>query len=552
MIRTHLFDMDLTMLPCAHCDVLIIGTGIAGLSCALAAAPTSHVVVITKDTIAENNTAYAQGGVAAALGPEDSPELHASDTLAAGDGLSDSHTVSRLVNEGPERIRELLNLGARFDEANGALALGQEAAHSSRRIAHAGGDATGREIHRTLSQAARLQVGIALRERTLLVDLLVAEGHAIGALLLHLDTEQLSVVLARQTVLASGGIGAVYSRTTNPLVTTGDGIAAAYRAGARVADMEFVQFHPTALATADNPLFLVSEAVRGEGAILRDADGVAFMPEYHPRAELGPRDVVARAIYDRCQRAGTNHVLLDCSPIGAEKFERRFPTILRACLTQGMDPRREPIRVTPAAHYHMGGVRVDADSLTSLPGLWAAGECSCTGVHGANRLASNSLLEGLVFGSLSGLSAARRSRTEAQEQLRAAHPPHGEPAPPAPPPEEIDQAIDDLRELMWSKVGIIRSREGLEEALSKIEAQLARYRKPTLTRRGVELANMLTVGWLIARGALRREESRGAHYRADRPERDDDRWLCHITNRLEPQEGSESARSVEELQEVQA
>lgn len=552
MIPTHLFDVDLTSLPRGYCDVLIIGTGIAGLSCALAAAPTSHVVLITKDTIAENNTAYAQGGVAAALGPEDSPELHASDTLAAGAGLSDAVTVARLVNEGPERIRELLSLGARFDEADGSLALGQEAAHSSRRIAHAGGDATGREIHRTLSRAVRLQVGIALRERTLLVDLLVAGGHAIGALLLHLDTDQLSVVLARQTVLASGGIGALYARTTNPLVATGDGVAAAYRAGARVADMEFVQFHPTALAAPENPLFLISEAVRGEGAILRDDEGIAFMSEYHPQAELAPRDVVARAIYDRCQRGRLQHVYLDCSPIGGEAFEQRFPTILRTCLARGVDPRREPIPVTPAAHYHMGGVRVDPDSLTSLPGLWAAGECSCTGVHGANRLASNSLLEGLVFGSLSGVSAAKHSHSETQERLREAHPPHPEPVRPSTPPEEIDQAILDLRELMWSKVGIVRSREGLEEALGKIESQVLRHCRPSVTRKAVELVNMLTIGWLVARGALRREESRGAHYREDFPERDDSRWLCHITSRLVVDENGQATRSVEELQEVQA
>jgi L-aspartate oxidase len=532
--------------------VLIIGTGIAGLSCALAAAPTSHVVLITKDTLAENNTAYAQGGVAAALGPKDSPELHASDTVAAGAGLSDSLTVSRLVNDGPERIRELLSLGVRFDETNGSISLGREAAHSSRRIAHAGGDATGREIHRTLAQAAQIQVGIALRERTLLVDLLVAGGHAIGALLMHLDTEQFSVVLARQTVLASGGIGAVFGRTTNPLVATGDGVAAAYRAGALVADMEFVQFHPTALATADNPLFLISEAVRGEGAILRDDEGVAFMESYHPSAELAPRDVVARAIYDRCQRTPEGRVFLDCSPIEPETFARRFPTILRTCVSQGVDPRKEPIPVTPAAHYHMGGVRVDPDSATALPGLWAAGECSCTGVHGANRLASNSLLEGLVFGSQTGLSAAKRSRNEAREQLRAAHPPHAEPTGPAPSDEEIDQAIAELRQLMWDKVGIVRTRQGLEEALSKIEHRLTRYGKPVATRRAIELANMLALGWLVARGALRREESRGAHYRADYPERDDERWQCHIASRLEPINGGEATRRIEEIQEVQA
>jgi len=550
MTATHLLNVDLASLPQAHCDVLVIGTGVAGLACALAAAPTSHVVLITKDTFAENNTAYAQGGVAAALAPDDSPELHASDTLAAGAGLSDNDTVFRLVHDGPERVRELLALGARFDEANGTIMLGREAAHSSRRIAHAGGDATGREIHRTLFDAATIQVGIAIRERTLLVDLLVAEGRAIGASLLHLDSGQLSVVAAKATVLASGGVGALYERTTNPLVTTGDGMAAAYRAGAAVADMEFVQFHPTALALRANPLFLISEAVRGEGAILRDVDGVAFMHDYDPDAELAPRDIVARAIDDRCRRTGARHVLLDCGPIPPAVFEERFPTILRTCLKQGLDPRLEPIPVVPAAHYHMGGVRVDLNSATTVSGLYAAGECACTGVHGANRLASNSLLEGLVFGSISGLSAAEQTRPEVRELIESIRLKPAKRAAAYPSSRAVDDCIHDLRALMWDKVGIIRARQGLQEALQKMKRWQARFGAPAPQRNAIELANMLTAARLITLSALRREESRGAHYRSDRPERDDGRWRCHIQRSIRRRSDGEIEEEVEELQEV--
>ncbi len=540
MLQRHLTGLDLSQLPCVQCDVLIIGTGVAGLSCALAAAPNRRVVLVTKDTFEENNTAYAQGGVAAALSPDDSPELHAMDTLVAGAGLSDDTTVMRLVHDGPDRVKELIALGIGFDEEGGHIVLGQEAAHSSRRIAHAGGDATGRAIHRTLWNAVVVQMGIAIREHTMLLDLVVDEGRALGAMLLHLDTGNLSLVSTRAIVIATGGIGAVYEWTTNPLVATGDGIAAAYRAGATVADMEFVQFHPTALALRENPLFLVSEAVRGEGAIARDRDGIAFLGEYHPDAELAPRDIVARAIVDRCERTGARYVNLDCSMIDPDFFARRFPTIFRACMRHGLDPRTEPIPVTPAAHYTMGGIRVELDSSTGIEGLYAAGECSCTGVHGANRLASNSLLEGLVFGSISGLSAAGTDVRDLGTRIRSL--PWSAPRELGDRPEwRIQECIAELRSLMWRNVGIVRTGEGLSQALAKIDGWLAEFGIPLLRRADIELANMLTVGRLVVLSALRREESRGAHYRADYPDRDDETWRRRIYRRLVGVVGSDLA-----------
>jgi L-aspartate oxidase len=531
VLRRHLTGVDLTHLPCVQCDVLIIGTGVAGLSCALAAAPSRRVVLVTKDTFEENNTAYAQGGVAAALAPDDSPELHAKDTKVAGAGLSDDDTVMRLVHDGPDRIRELIALGIGFDQEDGQLQLGQEAAHSSRRIAHAGGDATGRAVHRTLWNAVVVQMGIAIREHTMLLDIIVEDGRALGAMLLHLHTGSLSLVSTRAIVVATGGIGAIYEWTTNPLVATGDGIAAAYRAGASVADMEFVQFHPTALALRENPLFLVSEAVRGEGAIARDRAGVAFLRDYHPDGELAPRDIVSRAILDHCQRTGERYVNLDCSMIDPGYFARRFPTILSACLRHGLDPRTEPIPVTPAAHYTMGGIRVELDSRTDIEGLYAAGECSCTGVHGANRLASNSLLEGLVFGSISGLSAAGADASDLGTRIRRL--PWTAPCPPEERPEwRVVECIAELRSLLWRDVGIVRAGEGLSRALAKIEAWLGEFGVPLLRRADIELANMLVVGRLVVLSALRRDESRGAHYRVDCPERDDERWRRHIYRRL--------------------
>jgi len=526
MTRQYLVECDLSGLDRHECDVLVIGTGVAGLSCALAAGEAGkRVILLTKDTLEQCNTAYAQGGIAAALAPDDTPEAHAQDTFAAGAGLCDEENVNQLVRLGPKRVLELIARGAHFDHENGVLSLGREAAHTSRRIAHARGDATGREIHDTLSGAAQANENIALLEHALLVDILTYEDHCVGALVLMGGGEP-AVILAPATVLATGGIGAIYARTTNPPVATGDGMAAAYRAGASLMDMEFVQFHPTALATDTYPAFLISEAVRGEGAILRDADGYAFMRDYDPAAELAPRDVVSRSIVYQMRKAQASHVWLDFSSISAEEIEHHFPTILRTCLSSGLDPRRAPIPVAPAAHYTMGGIQVSSDSRTYIPGLYACGECACTGIHGANRLASNSLLEGLVFGLESGRKAAALS----DEELSGLMAPEITSGPVGNGRRLLDvgETAQALRELMWENCGIVRDGTRLREAISQIDHWRGRMGTPELRREVVELADMLCVARATAVSALRREESRGAHFRTDFPKTNDRVWKCHI------------------------
>lgn len=555
--RRYLLSVDLAAIPRRECDVLVVGTGVAGLSCAVAAAEHSHVVITTKDTVSENNTAYAQGGIAAALGPDDSPELHARDTLAAGAGLCDEDPVMRLVAEGPERLMELIRLGAHFDQENGDLALGREAAHSMRRIVHAHGDATGREIHETLSRAVLAHPRAKILERTLLVDILTQDGRCFGALFLDLHSEELFSLLAPVTVLATGGIGALYSRTTNPLVATGDGIAAAYRAGAALKDMEFIQFHPTALAegapqrAADSdPMFLISEAVRGEGAVLRDAEGVAFMNDYHPLADLAPRDVVARAIFQRMRSTGRRWVNLDLTPIPPEVLTARFPTILQTLRHRGLDPFAQPIPVSPAAHYMMGGIQVDTHSRTSVSGLYACGECACTGLHGANRLASNSLLEGLVFGTGVGKDAASPTRSpgrlEAPAEFGEVHrAEEGE--------GDLDYraAREALREVMWEKVGILRWAAGLEEVLARIEGWMQDVRVVRPHREAIELNSMLTVAQTMARSAALRQESRGAHFREDFPELNDHEWRRHIIRRLTHTNGALARLEIVEVEQFE-
>ena len=394
-------------------EVLVVGSGIAGLTAALTAAERSDVLLVTKGELAEGATCRAQGGIAGAVGPGDSPAAHARDTLAAGAGLGDAEAVRVLCTQGPAAIAELLARGVVFDRAeDGSCALGLEGAHDRPRILHAGGDATGRAIEDALIRAARARAaegargGLTLLEHTALVDLQVAQGQVVGAELLAADGARVRV-RARSTVLATGGAGQLFAHTTNPAVATGDGLAAAWRAGAALEDLEFFQFHPTALAVkVPHASFLVSEAVRGEGALLRDAQGRRFLPALDPRGELAPRDVVARAIAHVMAAQGGRPVLLDATAIGAERLRRRFPTIDAAVRAAGIDWGREPVPVTPAAHYWMGGIRTDLDGRTTLPGLHAAGECARTGVHGANRLASNSLLEGAVFGARAGAAAA--------------------------------------------------------------------------------------------------------------------------------------------------
>jgi L-aspartate oxidase len=502
----------------ARFDAIIVGTGVAGLAAAAALAP-RRVALLTKSRFATGGSSnWAQGGIAAAVGTDDAPALHAADTLAAGAGLNDPEVVALLTEEGPRRIAQLLDLGAHFDRAaGGALSLGREAAHSRRRILHAGGDATGAELVRTLSEAVRREPAVTVFEETFAVDLWLEDGAVAGLVALRPDGRR-QLFLAPAVVLATGGLGRLYLHTTNPPEATGDGLAMAVRAGAEVVDVEFVQFHPTALAGGADPMPLLTEALRGEGATLMDQDGARFMPGEHPDAELAPRDVVARAIWRRL--AAGDRVSLDATRAVGERFPERFPTVFRLCREQGFDPRTEPIPVSPAAHYHMGGIAVDGSGRTTLPGLWACGEAAATGAHGANRLASNSLLEALVFGGrvaedLAGAPLARRRPVRLPEELS----PEGAVEDDAGSQAALAKAV---RTLMWEKVGVVRDGQGLTEAVAALDRLAAAHPKVSGQTR-----NLLWAGRLVAAAALARRESRGGHYRADYPE-PDPAWQRHL------------------------
>ena len=502
-------------------DFIVVGSGIAGLRAALAvAAAGARVAVLTKERTGESNTEYAQGGVAVALAEDDEVELHEADTLAAGAGLCDAEAVGVLVREGRRYMRELIAWGAEFDRAaQGHLLFTQEAAHSRRRILHARGDATGSEIVRALIARALAEPRIELVPHAGVEELLVINGRCLGVRYLDPRVRAAMTLRARAVVLASGGAGQVYLHTTNPPGATGDGMAMAYAAGAEVADMEFVQFHPTALNVEGAPRFLLSEALRGEGGVLRNAEGRRFMPRYHERAELAPRDVVSRSIVAELRRTATRTVFMDMTALDPRFVRERFPKIYATCLRYGLDLTHDPVPVSPAAHYSMGGVRTDLHGRTTIAGLYAAGEVACTGVHGANRLASNSLLEGLVFGARAGAAAVTDN---AHVSASATEP--GEPQPDAAGDwhgGEIALAVQKrVRRLMWERVGILRTRAALGRALAEFE-QIARARLRPPSR------NFLTVATLIARAALWREESRGAHFRLDFPTLDDARWRVH-------------------------
>lgn len=515
-------------------DVIVVGSGIAGLTCALRLREqVDRVLLVTKTVLNEGSTAWAQGGIAAALDPEDSPEEHLEDTLVAGVGLCDVEAVRALVTEGPQRVRELVALGAEFDRTDGGdIKLTREGGHHRDRIAHAGGDATGKEISRALIEALRRVLddpGIEVIEHALVVDLLTDdEGRVCGTTLHVIGEGQIDGVgaaYASAVVLATGGLGQIYASTTNPPVSTGDGMAAAMRAGARITDLEFIQFHPTVLwlgegSTGQQPL--ISEAVRGEGAFLVDQDGVRFMQGQHELADLAPRDVVARAILARMRETGTDHVFLDARHLGAEFLEERFPSIVASCRSLGFDPATALIPVAPAQHYASGGIETDLHGRSSVAGLYACGECSCTGVHGANRLASNSLLEGLVFAHRIADDIPLRL---AAGELARAHEVVGQRG-------QSHELLDsrhrlDLQRAMTRGAGPVRSTDAAEQGLADLAALSALPVVESAGPKSWETTNLLHLGRVLTVLAGRREETRGGHVRADFPERDDERWLRH-------------------------
>jgi L-aspartate oxidase len=531
MIPRYLINFSSENLPQSFSTVLVIGSGIAGLSVALRTAEFCDVTLLTKSELGETATRYAQGGIAAALGEEDSPRLHLRDTLEAGKGLCDEDAVEVLVNEGPECLNELMELGARFDFSGGRLSLSLEGGHSVARVAHAGGDATGREVELALVAAVEGNARLARVENVFAVDLLSDEKRCLGVLAFDIEEQKFRMFYARAVVLAAGGMGQIFKITTNPAICTGDGIAMALRAGAELADVEFVQFHPTAFYAGSNPRFLITEALRGEGAYLKDHKGRRFMLGAHPLAELAPRDVVVREMVKVMKASGKDYLFIDATHLPAENLRKNFPTVFTKCLENGIDISKDWIPVAPAAHYMSGGVRTDLNGRTSLRGLYACGEVACTGIHGANRLASNSLLEGLVFSrrisrilpgdleespstssSLLQFNHQRKNRNHDAGALRA-----------------------ELQEMMISQVGVVRNEAGLRAALKflkdKEEIQEYELGGPA----GFELQNMLEVASMVAMSALERGESRGVHFREDYPASSEE-FRKHIVLRKEDSE----------------
>ncbi|ABF41251.1 L-aspartate oxidase [Candidatus Koribacter versatilis Ellin345] len=506
----------------SQADFIVIGAGVAGLRASIELAAHGSVLCLAKREVAESNTQYAQGGIAVALSDEDEIGLHLQDTINAGDGLVNAEAARVLVEEGPPRIEELIEWGTQFDRHGTKLSFTREGAHSRNRVLHAHGDSTGQEIGRALYAKASTIPQIQFLEFEFTTELIVEHGRVCGIRVLDAENRARSI-RASGVVLATGGLGQVYSDTTNPTVATGDGVAMAYRAGAEISDMEFVQFHPTALYIKGAPRFLLSEALRGEGAYLRNMALHRFMPKYHELAELAPRDVVARAIAHEIELAGSAEavVYLDLTHLPADRTRSRFPRIYKTCLEYNIDIATDLIPIRPAAHYAMGGVKTDLDGRTTLPGLYAAGECACTGVHGANRLASNSLLEGLVYGARAArtlaMAFAKLETGAAETSVQVNDTPGAN--------EQAEAVLRKVQAAMWRDVGVVREGQRLRAVIAELEA--LRSEIPAFaSRRAWEAANVLDTGLLIARSALAREESRGAHYRTDFPDHRDE-FLKH-------------------------
>jgi L-aspartate oxidase len=512
--------------PHIFTDVLIIGAGLAGLRAASAIDPRLSVLVLTKDQVEESASNYAQGGIAGVLDPKDCFDAHVADTLAVGGELCNHDVVSMVVREAPDRIRELIRWGTNFDAKSGELDLGREGGHSHSRVAHAMGDATGREIMRAMiSWTGRLR-NVQLRQHTFTLDLLTHDGMCRGAVVAGRQGN-LTLVWSKQTILCTGGAGQIYRESTNPSVATGDGHAIAYRAGLELRDLEFVQFHPTVLYIAGSSRSLITEAVRGEGACLVDRTGHRFMPDYDSRAELAPRDVVSQAIVNQMEKTAHPCVYLDLTHLDPDFVTGRFPGIAAKCQEFGIDITTDRIPVRPGAHYMIGGVTVDAEGRTTLPGLWAAGEVTSSGLHGANRLASNSLLEALVYGNHAGCGASAAAM-EVEDSYRAL-PLENQAVDEPPKPLDLADIRNSLTSLMWRDVGVRRDAEQMRNALDMID----RWCRYVLVRQfcephGWELQNMLTVARLMVRSALAREESRGVHLRTDHLDLDNEHWQRHI------------------------
>lgn len=524
-LRRYLVSFSSYNVPQVFCDVVVIGSGIAGLTSVLNMPGDVSVTVISKVGLMGGSTSEAQGGVAAAYGKDDTPSLHAEDTLRAGCGLCNQETVRVVTEEGPERIRDMMKFGVRFDRRGDDLALTREGGHGRSRILHADGDATGRAIEEVLAERVRERPRTRVLENSFALDLLTLDGACHGVLIWRRE-QGLMMVRAKQTILASGGCGRIFRETTNPAEVTGDGVAMAFRAGATLQDMEFIQFHPTTLYVAGASRALISEAVRGEGAVLVNRDGKRFMPDYHPDAELAPRDIVSQSIVEEMMRTGHTNVYLDARGTSPRHFERRFPTIFALLRSFELNPAEDLIPVRPAAHYMVGGVQSDLAGRTTIRNLLAAGEVACTGLHGANRLGSNSLLEAAVFGKHCA-DTARESLANMAEPL-SVHAIQGLPQEPAHGHLNLGDVSNSLKSLMWRNAGVVRQGPDLDEALDMITFW-CRYvmDKEFEDPQGWELQNMLTVARLIVMGARQREESRGVHFRSDFPETSRD-WQRHI------------------------